>query len=115
MGTPFFANACISRAQRSQRGSVGFTGSSIITASSHVTLRGAVGMNAAPSPDERYQAIPHPAQIFRIARQIACKKSLLIEKTPNECRHHKGEDEQSPPRGECERDAHEHDEAAQVH
>lgn len=48
-------------------------------------------------PHERDQAPRHLVLVFRVARQFFGKKLFLIEQSPDERRHHEGEDGQSPP------------------
>ncbi len=48
-------------------------------------------------PNEWHQAVLHCILILPIARQIYCKKPLLIKKSPYEHRHDESEAKKSPP------------------
>jgi hypothetical protein len=48
-------------------------------------------------PDEGDQAPRHLVLVFRVARQFFGKKLFLIEQSPDERRHHEGQNGQSPP------------------
>jgi hypothetical protein len=50
-------------------------------------------------PNERYQAIPHPISILRIARKVLCQKFLLIEKSPHNHKRDRNGRERPPGTG----------------
>ena len=71
--------------------------------------------DASALPHPRNKTISHPLHILVIPWQISAEKHFLIKDAPNEYREERYDEENAPPRTECERHRREQEQCARIH